>query len=159
LVVSVAAPPAAAALIDAATGLRQPGAVRHHSRVARVLLIEDDDVIALGIVRHLEAAGFEPDRAATGEHGLERLRAAAPDVCVLDLMLPRLSGWRLLELARSEGIATPVIVVSARGSEAEQARAQTIGVSAYLVKPFAMRTLVAQVRAILEQSPGAADDA
>ena len=84
------------------------------------------------------------------EDGLARLRDSAPDVCVLDLMLPGLSGWQVIEIARAEGISTPLIVVSARGSEVERNRALTLGASAYLIKPFPMRTLVAQVRTTLE---------
>jgi DNA-binding response OmpR family regulator len=118
--------------------------------MARVLLVEDDEVIALGMLRHVEAAGFSAERTASGEDGLARLRDSAPDVCVLDLMLPGLSGWQVIEIARAEGISTPLIVVSARGSEVERNRALTLGASAYLIKPFPMRTLVAQVRTTLE---------
>lgn len=123
--------------------------------MARVLLIEDDEVIALGMLRHIEAAGFSAERTASGEVGLARLRDSRPDLCVLDLMLPGLSGWQVIEIARAEGIATPLIVVSARGSEGERSRALSLGASAYLIKPFPMRTLVAQVQTTLEGSRGA----
>ncbi len=113
----------------------------------KVLIIEDDDVIADGMSRHLAAAGFDPVWVNTGEAGLARLRYENPDVCVLDLMLPGLDGWSLLEQARGEGIGTPIVVVSARGTEHDRVHALEIGADDYLVKPFSMKELVARVRA------------
>jgi DNA-binding response OmpR family regulator len=74
------------------------------------------------------------------------LRYERPDVCVLDLMLPLLDGWKLIETARAEGIGTPIVVVSARGSEQDRVHALEIGGDDYLVKPFSMKELVARVR-------------
>jgi DNA-binding response OmpR family regulator len=115
--------------------------------VSKVLIIEDDDVIAEGMARHLTASGFDPLRVSKGEAGLARLRYERPDVCVLDLMLPGLDGWKLIETARSEGIGTPIVVVSARGTEHDRVHALEIGADDYLVKPFSMKELVARVRA------------
>src|SRR5262245_48769750 len=97
--------------------------------------------------RHLVSAGFDPIWVNKGESGLARLRYEHPDVCVLDLMLPGLDGWRLLETARQEGIGTPIVVVSARGTEHDRVHALEIGADDYLVKPFSMKELVARVRA------------
>ncbi len=72
--------------------------------MAKVLIVEDDAVIADGMARHLGAAGFDPLVVARGELGLARLRYDKPDVCVLDLMLPGLDGWNVIERARAEGI-------------------------------------------------------
>jgi DNA-binding response OmpR family regulator len=85
--------------------------------MAKVLIVEDDEVIASGMAQHLSGAGFDPVTVGRGEVGLARLRYEAPDVLVLDLMLPGLDGWSLIESARAEGIGTPIIVVSARGTE------------------------------------------
>ena len=115
--------------------------------VARVLIIEDDDVIARGIQRHLGDAGFDAYAVANGETGLARLRYERPDVCVLDLMLPGMDGWRLIETARDEGIGTPIVVVSARGTEHDRVHALELGADDYLVKPFSMKELIARVRA------------
>jgi len=112
----------------------------------KVLIIEDDEVIARGMARHLQVAGFDPLWVAKGEAGLARLRFERPDVCVLDLMLPGVDGWRLIEVARSEGIGTPIVVVSARGTEHDRVHALEIGADDYLVKPFSMKELVARVR-------------
>jgi two-component system alkaline phosphatase synthesis response regulator PhoP len=113
-----------------------------------VLIVEDDDVIADGMARHLAAGGFEPIVVGKGEQGLARLRFERPDVCVLDLMLPGRDGWNVIETARSEGIGTPIVVVSARGTEHDRVHALEIGADDYLVKPFSMKELVARVRAV-----------
>ena len=114
-------------------------------RVAKVLIIEDDDVIAQGMARHLTAAGFDAVGVANGETGLARLRYEQPDVCVLDLMLPGVDGWRVIEQARGEGIGTPIVVVSARGTEHDRINALELGADDYLVKPFSMKELAARV--------------
>jgi two-component system alkaline phosphatase synthesis response regulator PhoP len=115
--------------------------------MTKVLIVEDDDVIAHGISRHVEAAGFTPVWVADGKQALARLRFEQPAVCVLDLMLPGLDGWAFIEAARSEGIGTPIVVVSARGTEHDRVHALEIGADDYLVKPFSMKELVARVRA------------
>jgi len=115
--------------------------------LARVLIVEDDEVIARGMASHLASAGFDPLCVARGQAGLARLRYERPDVCVLDLMLPELDGWSLIETARREGIGTPIVVVSARGTEHDRVHALEIGADDYLVKPFSMKELVARVRA------------
>jgi DNA-binding response OmpR family regulator len=113
----------------------------------RVLIVEDDEVIAEGMARHLEAGGFDAVAVAKGEQGLARLRYEQPDVCVLDLMLPGQDGWSVIETARAEGIGTPIVVVSARGTEHDRVHALEIGADDYLVKPFSMKELVARVKA------------
>ncbi len=126
--------------------------------MAKVLIIEDDDIIADGMARHLRSAGFDPVSVNKGEAGLARLRYEHPDVCVLDLMLPGLDGWRLLETARAEGIGTPIVVVSARGTEHDRVHALEIGADDYLVKPFSMKELVARVRAAARRGVRAQGD-
>ncbi|MFN2627450.1 MAG: response regulator transcription factor [Gaiellaceae bacterium] len=115
--------------------------------MAKVLILEDDEVMAQGMSRHLTAAGFNPVWVATGDQGLARLRYEQPVVCVLDLMLPGVDAWRLIETARGEGIGTPILVVSARGTEFDRVHALEIGADDYLVKPFSMKELVARVQA------------
>jgi len=115
--------------------------------MGKVLVIEDDSVIAQGMVQHLKAAGFDPLWIQRGELGLTRLRYERPDVCVLDLMLPEMDGWSVIENARAEGIGTPIVVVSARGTEHDRVHALELGADDYLVKPFSMQELVARVRA------------
>src|SRR5881275_74297 len=115
--------------------------------MAKVLIVEDDEVIGQGMARHLAAAGFDPLWVTKGEQGLARLRYEQPDVCVLDLMLPEKDGWSVIESARAEGIGTPIVVVSARGTEHDRVHALELGADDYLVKPFSMKELVARVQA------------
>src|SRR2546429_7455950 len=115
--------------------------------MAKVLIVEDDAVIAEGMAGPLSSAGFDPVVVGRGEQGLARLRFERPDVVVLDLMLPERDGWSVIEEARSEGIATPIVVVSARGTEHDRVHALEIGADDYLVKPFSMNELVARVQA------------
>jgi DNA-binding response OmpR family regulator len=115
--------------------------------MTKVLIVEDDEVIAASMAQHLAGAGFDPVTVGRGEIGLARLRYELPDVLVLDLMLPGLDGWKLIESARAEGIGTPIVVVSARGTEHDRVHALQIGADDYLVKPFSMKELVARVQA------------
>jgi DNA-binding response OmpR family regulator len=126
--------------------------------MSSVLIIEDDEVIGKSMASHLAAAGFEPTWVTNGVAGLARLRYERPDVCVVDLMLPALDGWELIESARAHGIGTPVIVVSARGSEQDRVQTLELGADDYMVKPFSMRELVARVgaaarRGVRDQPP------
>src|SRR6476659_4514653 len=126
--------------------------------MAKVLIVEDDRVIAEGMARHLSTAGFDPVVVGKGEQGLARLRFERPDVVVLDLMLPERDGWSVIETARSEGIGTPIVVVSARGTEHDRVHALEIGAYDYLVKPFSMRELVARVVAAARRGVRPAED-
>jgi DNA-binding response OmpR family regulator len=130
--------------------------------MAKVLIIEDDEVIGKGMASHLKAAGFEPTWVTNGVAGLARLRYERPDVCIVDLMLPALDGWEVIETARAHGIGTPVIVVSARGSEQDRVQTLELGADDYMVKPFSMRELVARVQAaarrgVRDQPPAKAE--
>jgi DNA-binding response OmpR family regulator len=115
--------------------------------MAKVLIVEDDEVLGRGMADSLAEAGFDPILVTKGDVALARLRYGNPDVCVLDLMLPGLDGWRLIELARADGIGTPIVVVSARGTEHDRIHALEIGADDYLVKPVSMKELVARVKA------------
>jgi DNA-binding response OmpR family regulator len=116
--------------------------------MARVLVVEDDSVIAEGIAGHLRAAGYDAVLVERGDVALKRLRFESFDVCVLDLMLPGVDGWRLIEELRGEGIGVPIVVVSARGTEHDRIHALELGADDFLVKPFSMKELVARVAAV-----------
>ena len=88
-----------------------------------VLVIEDDGVIARAVSAHLRHAGFDVEWVDDGERGMRKLRFERPDVCIVDLMLPSLDGWGLIEQARREGLVVPILVISARGAEHEIGRA------------------------------------
>src|SRR5205823_5607698 len=116
---TAAVKPTLSSLYGSAFTLNKVGAM------TKVLIVEDDEVIASGMAQHLSGAGFDPVTVGRGEIGLARLRYEAPDVVVLDLMLPGLDGWSLIEAARAEGIGTPIIVVSARGTEHDRVHVTT----------------------------------
>lgn len=115
--------------------------------MARVLVVEDDAVIADGMAGHLRAADFDVVVVGRGDVGLKRLRFESFDVCVLDLMLPGVDGWRVIEELRSDGVGVPIVVVSARGTEHDRVHALELGADDFLVKPFSMKELVARVGA------------
>jgi DNA-binding response OmpR family regulator len=119
--------------------------------MAKVLIVEDDEVIGRGIATHLGIAGFDTVLEQRGESALMRLRFDSPQAIVLDLMLPDLDGWNVIRTARGEGIETPIIVVSARGSEGDRVEALNLGADDYLVKPFSMQELAARVRAAVRR--------
>jgi DNA-binding response OmpR family regulator len=126
--------------------------------MSRVLIVEDDEVIGQSMARHLTAAGFDPVWVDNGRQGLAKIRFEQPDVCVVDLMLPQVDGWKLIEQVRGEGIGTPIVVVSARGTEHDRIHALEIGADDYLVKPFSMKELVARVRAAARRGVRAQDE-
>jgi DNA-binding response OmpR family regulator len=123
--------------------------------MARVLIVEDDGIVGRVIADHLRVAGFDSLLVSSGEKGLARLRYEHPEVCVLDLMLPGMDGWSLIDTARREGIGTPIIVISARGTEEDRVRALELGADDYVVKPFAMAELVARVGAVARRGASA----
>jgi len=125
--------------------------------MAKVLIVEDDELIASGMADHLRDAGHDVSVVGNGEVALRRLRYDHPDICVLDLMLPQLDGWKLIETLRGEGIGTPIIVVSARGSEHDRVHALELGADDYVVKPVSMKELAARVRAALRRGLSAVE--
>ncbi len=129
--------------------------------MATVLIVEDDDVLARVMRQHLSAAGYDVEWAADGDRALRKLRYEHPDVCVLDLMLPEVDGWSLIEQLRAEGDTTPIVAISARGSEHDKVHTLGIGADDYLVKPASMKELVARVGAAVRRAqirPAASGD-
>ncbi len=120
--------------------------------VASVLIIEDDPVLAPIMRRHLEASGYQVSHAGDGLRGLQKVRYEKPDVVVLDLMLPGIDGWNVLEELRRDGNMTPVIVLSARSAEHDRINVIERGADDYLVKPASMKELVVRIGAILRRS-------
>jgi DNA-binding response OmpR family regulator len=128
--------------------------VRERGEV-RILLVEDDDGIALPLVKGLEREGYEVDRVANGAGALAHEGA---DLVLLDLRLPDLDGFEVCRRLRSAS-TVPIIVVSARGEEADRVIGLELGADDYLVKPFGLRELVARIRAVTRRTASAAVDA
>jgi len=118
----------------------------------RILIIEDEPGLRVAVKDELEFEGFDVDVADDGPSGLAAIRRSAPDLVVLDLMLPGLNGFEICHTLRREGIRTPIIVVTARGQEADKVRGLELGADDYLTKPFGLAELVARIRAILRRA-------
>ena len=123
----------------------------------RVLIVEDEALLAQGIAFNLRHEGFEVEHAPTGEEGLRRLAAAPPvDLVLLDVMLPGLDGFAVLERLRAGGRALPVILLTARATDVDVVRGLELGADDYVPKPFSVAQLVARIRAVLRRAGGAA---
>jgi DNA-binding response OmpR family regulator len=118
----------------------------------RVLVVDDEFGVRRALQRGLTAEGMDVVVAGDGPSALEIGRTGAFDVILLDIMLPGLSGYRVLQRLRAEGVRTPVLLVSAKDGEIDQADGLDLGADGYLVKPFSFVVLVAQVRALLRRS-------
>jgi DNA-binding response OmpR family regulator len=119
--------------------------------MARILIVEDNRNLAHGLRTNLEFEGHAADVAEDGAAGLTLARDGTHDLILLDLMLPALDGFRLLETLRREGVDTPVLVLTARGDEADKVRGLRNGADDYVTKPFALRELLARVGALLRR--------
>jgi CheY-like chemotaxis protein len=116
--------------------------------MAKVLIVDDNpDIIAL-LRANLRMAGFQTREALNGEAALERIEEDRPDVVLLDLMMPVLDGWGVLEALRDRPDPPAVIVVTATESDANQARAKGFGISAYVTKPFDVGSLIELLRSL-----------
>jgi DNA-binding response OmpR family regulator len=126
--------------------------------MARVLVVEDNRNLALGLRTNLEFEGHEAEIAHDGTAGLIRARTRAHDLIVLDLMLPGMDGFRVLEVLRNEGLTTPILVLTARGDEADKVRGLRGGADDYVTKPFALHELLARVAALLRRTRPSGDE-
>jgi two-component system, OmpR family, alkaline phosphatase synthesis response regulator PhoP len=120
--------------------------------MARILIVEDDPDLGLGLRTSLEIEGHEAEVAADGLIGLDRVRSERPDLVILDLMLPGMDGYRVLRTIRSDGIRTPVLILTARGEEADKVLGFRSGADDYVTKPFGLLELLARVQALLRRS-------
>ncbi|MUL49722.1 response regulator transcription factor [Mycobacterium sp. CBMA293] len=114
----------------------------------KVLLVEDEPGLSTALAAGLKADGFVVVTAATGVDGLDEAVTNDYDVAVLDIMLPGLSGYEVLRQMRSQGIWTPVLMLTAKDGEYDQTDAFDLGADDYLTKPFSYRVLVARLRAL-----------
>jgi two-component system response regulator PhoP len=124
----------------------------------RLLLIEDDAVLRLGLKRQLEADGYRVDSAADGEDGLFQAREYPLDLAIVDLGLPKVNGLQVVQALRAEGCALPILILTARGSWQDKVRGLETGADDYLVKPFEYPELAARVKALLRRSLKATSD-
>ena len=119
-----------------------------------MLVVDDEQGIRRALQRGLTAEGMEVIAAADGPSGLRAALSGTFDVIVLDIMLPGLSGYRVLQRLRAAGVNTPVLMVSAKDGEYDQADGLELGADGYLIKPFSFVVLVAQLKALLRRGDG-----
>jgi len=120
----------------------------------RILVIEDEASLSMAIRDELEFEGFEASVVEDGIAGLERILAEAPDLVILDLMLPGKSGFEICREVRNRGISTPIIMLTARAQEVDRVRGLELGADDYVIKPFSLAELVARIRAVLRRMQG-----
>jgi DNA-binding response OmpR family regulator len=123
--------------------------------MARILIIEDDPAIVRGLKDTLEDESFEVLTASDGKEGYDKIIRENPDLIILDLMLPKLDGFDLCRRVRSERVPTPILILTARGAEADRIKGLDLGGDDYVVKPFSLLELLARVRALLRRPPPA----
>lgn len=117
----------------------------------KILIVEDDPAILLGLEKNLRYEGYEVLTASDGEEGLRLAVDSDADLMVLDIMLPKVSGFEICRVLRSRGISLPVIILSVRGQEVDKIRGLDLGADDYVTKPFSIRELLARVKAVLRR--------
>jgi len=117
----------------------------------RILIIEDDLAILRGLKDNLEYDKYEVLTATDGEQGYCLIQEKKPDLIILDLMLPKMSGYELCRKVREEGLTTPILMLTARGEEVDQVLGLDLGADDYVTKPFSVPELLARIRAILRR--------
>ena len=120
--------------------------------MAKVLIVEDDQAMAVALRDGFSYEGFDVDVAADGEQGLQLARESKPDLMILDIMLPKMTGLEICKNLRGEGSNLPIIMLTARGQEIDKVLGLKLGADDYVTKPFSFMELRARVDAVLRRS-------
>ncbi len=120
--------------------------------MSRLLVVEDDPAILRGLADNLTYEAHEVLTASDGETAYRLIHERKPDLVVLDLMLPRMSGYELCQKVRGEGLSTPIVMLTARGEESDRILGLDLGADDYVTKPFSVRELLARIRAVLRRT-------
>ena len=118
----------------------------------KILIIEDEYDMRTLLTLQLESSGYDVFVAADGQEGLDEVKNIQPDLVILDLMLPELDGFRVLRSLRQQGHSLPILVLTAKGEEADKVRGLRMGADDYVTKPFGLLELLARVEALLRRS-------
>ncbi|MGE3527615.1 MAG: response regulator transcription factor, partial [Gemmatimonadales bacterium] len=124
--------------------------------MTRILLVEDNADLADGLRYNLELEGYQVAQAGDGNEGLRLATEWSPDLIVLDLMLPGRDGYQVLQAVRDRGDRVPVLILSARGEEADKVRGFRLDADQYITKPFGLLELLERIRSVLRRKPAAA---
>lgn len=119
----------------------------------RILIVDDEPEMVRGLADNLRFEGYQTLAATNGKDGLALALQEGPDLILLDVMMPELSGWDVLRTLRQKGLDVPVIMLTARGEEVDRVLGLELGADDYVTKPFSLRELLARVRAVLRR-PG-----
>jgi DNA-binding response OmpR family regulator len=122
--------------------------------VATILLVEDDDAVAKGLIYALREEGYGPLRAKDGPSGWQTAISEGPDLILLDVRLPGMTGFDVLRKLRDAGHAEPIIMLTARDEETDRVLGLELGADDYVVKPFSLRELLSRIRAQLRRAYG-----
>lgn len=124
----------------------------------KILLVDDEEMIVESIEYALLQEGYEVVRASNGQEALQQVQLTKPNLIVLDLMLPQLSGLEVCRLLRREHNDVPIIMLTAKGEEIDRVIGLEVGADDYLIKPFSLRELVARIKALLRRSKASDSD-
>lgn len=119
--------------------------------MSKILIVEDEPNMRLGLKDNLEFEGYEVDVAEDGEAGLQKILASDFNLVLLDVMLPKMSGFDVCKTVRSKGNRTPVILLTAKGEEIDKVLGLELGADDYVTKPFSLRELLARIKAVLRR--------
>lgn len=118
----------------------------------RILVIEDEPQMRLGLRDNLELEGYEVETAVDGDEGLQKAAGFAPDLVILDVMLPKKNGFDVCRDLRARAITTPIVMLTARSAETDKVLGLELGADDYVTKPFSITELLARVRAVLRRT-------
>lgn len=120
--------------------------------MAKILVVEDEMHMRIGLKDNLEFESFEVDLAEDGQRGLDLLEKSTYDLILLDVMMPKMSGFEVCKQARKAGVTSPIIFLTAKGEEIDKVLGLELGADDYITKPFSLRELVARVKAVLRRT-------
>lgn len=120
----------------------------------RILVVEDEPQMRMGLVKNLEFEGYEVDQAADGEEGLNKILTADYDIVILDVMMPKLNGFDVCKKVREKEIMVPIIMLTAKGEEIDKVLGLELGADDYITKPFSLRELLTRIKVILRRAGG-----
>ncbi len=118
----------------------------------KILIVEDEPNMRLGLKDNLEFEGYEVDFATDGESGLQKIIDNIYDLILLDVMMPKMSGFDVCKTIRKKGITTPVILLTAKDQEIDKVLGLELGADDYVTKPFSLRELLARIKAVMRRS-------
>jgi len=125
--------------------------------MGRILVVEDEPAILRGLADNLRREQHEVFTAEDGDEGYRLVTEKRPDLVILDLMLPKLSGYEVCRKMRAEGMTMPILILTARGDETDRVLGLDLGADDYIVKPFSVREVMARIKAVLRRGPADED--